>query len=167
MKKCLFIGCGRKHKAKGYCAKHYKKLLRWGNPIGIRERKANGMGCIRKDGYTTIQVKGKSSLKHRLIWEKIHKKKLKITEVIHHIDGNPNNNDISNLILINNHSQHLCQHNKNRWEMIHKELGEDEQHKYCFGCKKLFLLSNFHKHKNFRRGLHTYCKECRSTKRRA
>ena len=44
---------------------------------------------------------------HRLVMEKHLGRYLTEEEVIHHIDGNPKNNDISNLMLFASHSEHL------------------------------------------------------------
>lgn len=44
---------------------------------------------------------------HRLIMEKYLGRHLTKKEVIHHIDGNKNNNNISNLMLFPNHSEHM------------------------------------------------------------
>lgn len=50
MKKCVIIGCERKHVAKGYCAPHYDRLRRYGDldapvkspPLGIRKHPLYG-----------------------------------------------------------------------------------------------------------------------------
>lgn len=46
---------------------------------------------------------------HRLIMEKHIKRRLKKHEVVHHIDLDPTNNDINNLLLLDN-SQHIRLH---------------------------------------------------------
>jgi hypothetical protein len=51
-------------------------------------------------------------LEHRLVMEKYIKRYLESHEHVHHIDGNPTNNVISNLKLMT-HSQHSTHHNKN------------------------------------------------------
>jgi hypothetical protein len=47
--------------------------------------------------YPTKWIKGKQYRIHRLVMEKYLKRKLTSQELVHHIDGNPNNNDIKNL----------------------------------------------------------------------
>src|SRR5699024_12536011 len=32
-KKCIVIGCGKLHSAKGYCRNHYQKYRKYGSPI--------------------------------------------------------------------------------------------------------------------------------------
>jgi len=44
---------------------------------------------------------------HRLVMEKHLGRHLTKEEVIHHIDGNKKNNDIKNLMLFINHSEHM------------------------------------------------------------
>ncbi len=60
-------------------------------------RKADGRkaGWERKDGYRTVYTGGKKYLSHRVIWFLCTGAWPK--GVIDHIDGNPSNNDISNL----------------------------------------------------------------------
>ena len=70
-----------------------------------------------KDGYVFIHTgiyhknkKKRYVLEHRLIMEKHIGRKLKKNEVIHHIDGNPSNNNVSNLKLFSSHSEHMKLH---------------------------------------------------------
>lgn len=51
----------------------------------------------RKDGYIT---------EHRLVMAKFLQRNLTKTEVVHHIDHNPSNNNIENLMLFKNNSEH-------------------------------------------------------------
>ena len=30
---CVLVGCERRHNAKGYCARHYRRLLLYGDPL--------------------------------------------------------------------------------------------------------------------------------------
>ena len=57
----------------------------------------------RKDGYR---------LKHHLVMEDALGRKLESQEIVHHIDGNKLNNDISNLLLCRNTSHHRSIHNQ-------------------------------------------------------
>ena len=57
-------------------------------------------GSHRKDGYVRIAVKGKRVLKHRLLVERFLGRKLRRDELVHHIDGDNRNNDISNLRIV-------------------------------------------------------------------
>ena len=55
---------------------------------------------ISTKGYKQILVNGKYIMEHRLIMEAHLGRKLKETEVVHHIDGNKQNNSIQNLIVM-------------------------------------------------------------------
>lgn len=74
---------------------------------------------VRKDGYTLVIApdnhpypsdtnKGvKYILEHRLVMERHIGRYLEPTEVVHHIDGNPRNNDILNLKLYATQAEHI------------------------------------------------------------
>ena len=67
-----------------------------------------------KDGnnYKKIQIGKKSVKYHRYIMEKFLKRKLSSKEVIHHIDEDIHNNDISNLQILTNR-----EHKKLHWKL--------------------------------------------------
>jgi len=48
--------------------------------------------------------------KHRLVMEKHIERYLKKSEIVHHIDNNPKNNKINNLMLLPNRSAHFKLH---------------------------------------------------------
>jgi hypothetical protein len=50
----------------------------------------------------------------RSVMEKRLGRLLKFGEVVHHIDGNNNNNDVKNLMLFPNNSEHIKHHHKIR-----------------------------------------------------
>lgn len=60
--------------------------------------------------YNTDTKRNSSRYEHREVMEAHLKRKLKRTEIVHHIDGNPVNNDISNLELIESRSAHASLH---------------------------------------------------------
>lgn len=73
----------------------------------------------RKDGYVQIYSPDHPSvadypyvLEHRLIMEKHLGRYLSPEEVVHHKDKNPSNNDIDNLELFANHSEHISKAHK-------------------------------------------------------
>ena len=124
------------HKKMGHTTKSRKKLsfLRKGNKnpfygkkhsikIIKRLKKANsgknhpqwkGGIFVKKSGYIYIHTskhpfstKGGYVLQHRLVMEKKLVRFLKKKEVVHHIDGDPQNNDLKNLWLFPNNSEHM------------------------------------------------------------
>ncbi len=80
----------------------------------------NGGRKIRKDGYTFVVAPSdhpcpaytkpnglKYILEHRYVMEQHVGRYLEPQEVVHHIDNNPLNNDVSNLRLFANQSEHM------------------------------------------------------------
>lgn len=61
---------------------------------------------------------------HRYVVEKEIGRPLKKSEIVHHIDGNKLNNDISNLMLMT------------RSEHAHLHMGRQDEEKYCEWCGK-------------------------------
>lgn len=74
---------------------------------------------VRKDGYILVlapddhPIRQRSTdpsvyiLEHRFIMEQHLGRYLEDAEIVHHIDGNPTNNDIENLCLYKNQSDHI------------------------------------------------------------
>lgn len=40
-RRCSIIGCGAKHWARGYCKRHYKRLMKTGSPFGLLGHSSN------------------------------------------------------------------------------------------------------------------------------
>ena len=59
-----------------------------------------------KSGYVFIKTEDGWIFQHRYVMEQVLNRKLLITEVVHHIDHNPHNNKIENLMLFKNNSDH-------------------------------------------------------------
>lgn len=83
---------------------------------------------IRDDGYVLVYApdhphahsagrRGRNlyMLEHRLIMEQYLGRYLLPEEVVHHKDGNPSNNDISNLELFSTQSEHILKAHKELW----------------------------------------------------
>lgn len=69
-----------------------------------------------------------------------------------HIDGNPSNNDPSNVQTLC-HACHIVKTN------IERGTGEHNM-KQCKRCFTIKTLDNFHSHKKTRDGRQSYCKDC-------
>lgn len=77
---------------------------------GKKPKNFNPEGNKRKDGYIRVGVGKKIRvLKHRLVVEEKLKRKLHRHEVVHHIDGDNTNNDITNLMVVTQ-SEHINLH---------------------------------------------------------
>lgn len=72
------------------CYQEYAKTT------GCRKR----TGFWMENGYKVIQINGKPVKEHRYIAELKIGRKLKRTEIVHHIDGNKTNNDPNNLEIM-------------------------------------------------------------------
>lgn len=104
---CVDCGCkisARMHRWKKNerrCMKCYAKLI--------------PLGTCRKDhgGYISIKTKNGWMLEHRYLMEKKLHRKLKRKELVHHKDGNPSNNSLSNLVVCKSFRDHLDTYHKN------------------------------------------------------
>ena len=66
----------------------------------------------RENHYKTVYIDGKNVGVHRHVMEQHLDRKLFPGEVVHHIDGNRSNNNISNLKLFKNNTEHMAFHAK-------------------------------------------------------
>ena len=120
---CTIEGCNKEHKAHGFCDLHYQRFKRFGDPLFTKIR-PHGDGTIVPDGYKKITVNGQRILEHRHIVEQHIGRKLRKDEVVHHLDGNRLNNELSNLVITHqsHHAKHspkgivaLTEGRKHRW----------------------------------------------------
>jgi hypothetical protein len=82
--------------------------------------------------YETIQIDKKQWRKHRFVMEEFIGRSLSKNELVHHIDGNRQNNDIENLKIVTR-SEH---------KKLHPEIGKDTRlkQKYFFNREELVEL---------------------------
>lgn len=95
---CAIEGCNKPHKAQGFCDLHYQRFQQYGDPL-FTKINPHGQGTIVPDGYKKITINGQRILEHRYVMEQHIGRKLKRTEIVHHIDGNRINNVLSNLVI--------------------------------------------------------------------
>ena len=118
--------------------------------------------------YTASKINGKRIDLHRLVMQKHLGRELTPVEVVHHLDGNKSNNNLSNLKLFANKAEHNRHHinvgetgllcGKNKKKLINGKLK-------CFHCKGLKGLPGFVKRTKAHLGVLGICKECRKTLR--
>lgn len=89
--KKTFTPRDRRH---NFCSK--KCYQEYAKATGCRKR----TGFWMENGYRVIQIDGKPIKEHRHIAEIKLGRKLKPTEIVHHIDGNKINNDPNNLEIM-------------------------------------------------------------------
>jgi len=99
--------------------------------IGSKNGNWRGGKSKRADGYTFIyNPKHPSSskrgyiLEHRLVMEKHLGRLLRQEEVVHHVNKNPSDNRIENLLIFSNASEHKSHHNQvdGHWQ-THRKMG--------------------------------------------
>ena len=83
--------------------------------------------------YKRVKIDGQHKYVHRLVMEEHLGRKLNRNEYVHHIDGNPHNNDIDNLEIISP-TEHMRHHRLNASEEVKKkystmQMGE-KNHRY-------------------------------------
>ena len=69
----------------------------------------------RKDGY--VRESKTDKYVHRIVMEKFLRRNLGTSEIIHHVDGNPSNNELSNLVVMTNSAhrkEHCVSQNRDR-----------------------------------------------------
>ncbi len=115
-------------KRKKYCSKKCFYEYRKPRPSGLKyEIKKENSAWFKKGhkpwhtgrqtpyfdkstGYWKICIDGKEKKYHRHLMEKKLRRALNDEEVVHHIDNDVNNNNIENLWLFQNKSEHLRHH---------------------------------------------------------
>lgn len=87
---------------------------RWNKGLyGCNKLKRDGYIYVYRPNHPNATKQGQITL-HRLIMEKYIKRFLLSSEIVHHIDGNRENNKIGNLQLLKNLKEHNKIHNQYR-----------------------------------------------------
>ena len=97
----------------------------------------------RGDSLSSLYIESDNGYAHRIIAEKKIGRKLKSTEVVHHIDENKQNNDPNNLMIFKSQAAHVSYHHGG--ELISLEDGTFDCKSVrlkCIGCNKLLDYKN-------------------------
>lgn len=128
---------------------------------GIGHRGSNNYrfksGSIDGCGYRVIYVDGKKILEHRHVMQSHLGRPLRRDEIVHHVDENKLNNDISNLQLLDRASHAL----------LHSGFNVSRTHKRCPTCDTVLHITNFYTNRSTADKLSPECKECRKHRERA
>ncbi len=113
--------------------------------LGKKYQKPSGNSYRNNRGYLCYYIgdkdyKGGYVTEHRILMELHLNRRLKQDEIIHHIDGCKDNNNLSNLIICNGHKEHRDIHNN--LENVSMELVNLGIIKFNKQTKKYFLDPN-------------------------
>ena len=151
MRTCIVDGCTEKHDARGYCRNHYKRFMRHGDPLTVKQA-SPGSGWIDKKGHRCHTVDGHAKPDHVIVAEKALGHPMPAGAQVHHMDENPLNNDPSNLVICPSAGYHQMLHARMR---AFKATGNADWKK-CPFCHKYDDPVNMEKEKV--RFVHKVCR---------
>ena len=104
---CTIEGCGKASVARGWCAKHYRRWKKHGNPDTVIQPQMHGAtvrqrfeanvekseGCWRwtgyrdHNGYGRLNIAGYPELAHRISWDLFKRKRIGKDHALHRCDN--------------------------------------------------------------------------------
>ncbi|MBT6046138.1 MAG: hypothetical protein HOG49_04875 [Candidatus Scalindua sp.] len=109
---CTIDGCEGKWEGHGFCVKHYKRFRRYGDPNMVKYEitgkylNSEGYVVISNPKHEWLTRKDGSILEHRLVMQEHLGRKLTSKEIVHHKNGNRQDNRLVNLEVKKIHKHH-------------------------------------------------------------
>ena len=97
--RCTLDGCGKEHKAYGYCTGHYQRFKKYGDPLANKPLSPAYTPFIDANGYEVVRKNNKHIKIHRQVMEEYLGRELLKHENVHHKNGIRTDNRIENLEL--------------------------------------------------------------------
>ena len=155
---CSIEGCNASHIAKGFCQNHYRVFKRRGTPF-YPENTHNTHQAT--GGYLFRTFKKKTTYLHIEAAEKALGNRLPPGAEVHHVDGNPSNNENSNLVVCPNHEYHMQLHQRQRA----MDACGNASHRICRICGSHDAIENMNPYR--KQFYHASCNADQSRQRRA
>ena len=115
--------------------------------------------------------KQRTGYRHRKVMEILLGRELSSNEIVHHKDGNSDNNKPTNLELVNGKYSHLLLHSntlfggyEGRIKGGQSRRKEKEGHYWCPSCSQYLPATNFYRNRSRWNGCQTFCKTCSKKK---
>lgn len=96
--RCAVDGCDKARQVRGYCAMHFERVKKYGDPGPVESYHNPGQWRLN-DGYMRRSRDGMIELQHRVVMELHLGRPLWPDETVHHRNGNRSDNRIENLEL--------------------------------------------------------------------
>lgn len=157
-KRCTVDGCEKPVVARGFCQNHYRVFMRRGN--ATPPKKAAKIH-VATGGYLFRTINRKTVYLHIEAAEKAIGKKLPDGAEVHHVNGNPSDNENKNLVICPNHEYHSMLHQRQR---ALDAFGNADA-RPCHICGKYDLTENMRPH--YKQFYHKSCLAESSKNRRA
>lgn len=163
---CAIAGCGRVHYGRSWCAKHYQKWLKHGDPLATKPlgQPARPRDTLRSP-YKQIKHESGESREHRVIAERALGKPLPPRACVHHVNHDGMENRGSNLVICEDTKYHSLLHQRER---VLRHGGNPNTERWCSICRRCLPEESFWmRHTGRKAGTRiAYCAECNRQKRR-